>query len=149
VTLCEPCCCAQQIGCGSTAYSVGTVYGEKGHLYTPGICPVLLATPRRFTGDHARKADTGTWHIRNTCTHILLLDNISILFTTTYMISQSRVSCHNSTNLGDLRVQPGAVGQGRSWRIESDYTKRQQISVFRALQRLTNHGEGTLICWRR
>jgi hypothetical protein len=54
-------CCAQQtgmhIGCGSTAYSVGTVYGEKGHLYTPGVCPILLvtpylaslATPRRFT----------------------------------------------------------------------------------------------------
>jgi len=34
------------IGCGSTAYSVGTVYGGKGHLYTPGVCPVLLATPR-------------------------------------------------------------------------------------------------------
>jgi hypothetical protein len=32
------------IGCGSTAYSVGTVYGGKGHLYTPGVCPALLAT---------------------------------------------------------------------------------------------------------
>ena len=45
----RPACCAQQtgmhIGCGSTAYSVGTVYGGKGHLYTPGVCPVLLATP--------------------------------------------------------------------------------------------------------
>jgi hypothetical protein len=49
-------CCAQQTGinidCGSTAYSVGTVYGGKGHLYTPDVRPVLLATPRRFTGDH-------------------------------------------------------------------------------------------------
>jgi hypothetical protein len=48
------------IGCGSTACSVGTVYGGKGHLYIPGVCPILLATPclaslvtpRRFTGDH-------------------------------------------------------------------------------------------------
>jgi hypothetical protein len=39
------------IGCGSSAYSVGTVYGGKGHLYTPGARPVSLATPRRFTGD--------------------------------------------------------------------------------------------------
>src|SRR3954451_6742765 len=47
-------------GCGSTAYSVGTVYGGKGHLYTPGVCPGLLATPciaslatpRRLAGDH-------------------------------------------------------------------------------------------------
>jgi hypothetical protein len=31
--------------CGSTAYSVGTVYRGKGHLYTPGVCPGLLATP--------------------------------------------------------------------------------------------------------
>jgi hypothetical protein len=46
--------------CGSTAYSVGTVYGRKGHLYTPGVCPGLLATPclaslainLHFTGDH-------------------------------------------------------------------------------------------------
>jgi hypothetical protein len=49
-------CCAQQtgmhIGCGSTAYSVGTVYRGKEHLYTPGVCPGLLATPRCFTGDH-------------------------------------------------------------------------------------------------
>jgi hypothetical protein len=73
-------CCAQQTGmhicCGSTAYSVETVYGGKGHLYTPGVRPALLATPclaslaticlaslaticlaslatpRRFTGDH-------------------------------------------------------------------------------------------------
>jgi hypothetical protein len=44
----------------STAYSVGTVYGGKGHLYTPGVRPALLATPclaslvtpRRFAGDH-------------------------------------------------------------------------------------------------
>lgn len=62
-------------------------------------------------------------------TALLLLDNISILSTTTYMISQSRVSCYNSTNLGDLWVQPGAVGQRGSWRIESDYTKREQMSV--------------------
>jgi len=68
------------IGCGSTACSVGTVYGEKGHLYTPGTRPALLATPclaslatpRRFTGDHPARpvddaqlvtpcwADTGT-----------------------------------------------------------------------------------------
>src|SRR5271155_1821817 len=47
-------------GCGSTAYSVGTVYGGRGHLYTPGVCPGLLATPciaslatpRRLAGDH-------------------------------------------------------------------------------------------------
>src|SRR2546421_10013386 len=47
-------------GCGSTAYSVGTVYGGKGHLYTSGVCPGLLATPciaslatpRRLAGDH-------------------------------------------------------------------------------------------------
>jgi hypothetical protein len=43
-------CCAQQTGmhmcCGSTAYSVGTVYGGKGHLYTPGVRPALLATVR-------------------------------------------------------------------------------------------------------
>src|ERR1700756_1566892 len=47
-------------GCGSTACSVGTVYGGKGHLYTPGVCPGLLATPciaslatpRRLAGDH-------------------------------------------------------------------------------------------------
>jgi hypothetical protein len=57
-------CLAQQtgmhIGYGSTAYSVGTVYGGKGHLYTPGVRLALLATPylaslatpRRFTGDH-------------------------------------------------------------------------------------------------
>jgi hypothetical protein len=42
-------CCAQQtgmhIGCGSTAYSVGTVHRGKGHLYTSGVCPALLATP--------------------------------------------------------------------------------------------------------
>jgi hypothetical protein len=46
--------------CGSTAYSVGTVYRGKEHLYTPGVCPGLLATPRCFppvitlclTGDH-------------------------------------------------------------------------------------------------
>jgi hypothetical protein len=42
-------CCAQQtgmhIGCGSTAYSVGTVYGGKGRLHTPGVRPDLLATP--------------------------------------------------------------------------------------------------------
>ena len=36
--------------CGSTAYSVGTVYGGKGELYTPDTRPALLATPRRFTG---------------------------------------------------------------------------------------------------
>jgi hypothetical protein len=62
-------------------------------------------------------------------TALLLLDNSSILSTTTYMISQSRVSCYNSTNLGDLWVQPGAVGHRGSWRIESDYTKREQMSV--------------------
>ena len=57
-------CCAQQtgthIGCGSTAYSVGTVYGGKGRLYTPDVCPALvatsclasLATPGRFADDH-------------------------------------------------------------------------------------------------
>jgi hypothetical protein len=57
-------CCAQQtgmhMGCGSTAYSVGTVYKGKGHLYTPGVWPVLLATPclaplaitLLITGDH-------------------------------------------------------------------------------------------------
>ena len=47
------------IGCGGTAHSVGTVYGGKGHLYTPGVRPASLATPclaslampRRFTGD--------------------------------------------------------------------------------------------------
>src|SRR2546421_11960176 len=47
-------------GCGSTACSVGTVYGGRGHLYTPGVCPGLLATPciaslatpRRLAGDH-------------------------------------------------------------------------------------------------
>ena len=42
-------CCAQQtgmhIGCGSTAYSVVTVYGGKERLYTPGVCPALVATP--------------------------------------------------------------------------------------------------------
>jgi hypothetical protein len=38
-------------GCGSTAYSVGTVYGGKGELYTPDARPALLATPRRLTGD--------------------------------------------------------------------------------------------------
>ena len=26
-------------GCGSTAYSVGTAYGGKGHLYTSGVRP--------------------------------------------------------------------------------------------------------------
>jgi hypothetical protein len=49
-------CCAQQTGmnidCECTTYSIETVYGEKGHLYTPNVRPVLLATPRRFTGDH-------------------------------------------------------------------------------------------------
>jgi hypothetical protein len=49
-------CCAQQtgmhkLGCGSTAYSVGTVYGGKGHLYTPGVRPASVATPRRPTVD--------------------------------------------------------------------------------------------------
>src|SRR5579859_6467837 len=38
-------------GCGSTAYSVGTVYGGKGELYTPDARPALLATPRRLTDD--------------------------------------------------------------------------------------------------
>ena len=38
-------------GCGSTAYSVETVYGGKGDLYTPDARPALLATPRRLTGD--------------------------------------------------------------------------------------------------
>jgi hypothetical protein len=33
-------------GCGSTAYSVGTVYGGKRDLYTPDARPALLATPR-------------------------------------------------------------------------------------------------------
>src|SRR5947199_4775670 len=32
-------------GCGSTAYSVGTVYGGKRDLYTPDARPALLATP--------------------------------------------------------------------------------------------------------
>jgi hypothetical protein len=37
-------------GCGSTAYSVGTVYGGKGDLYTPDASPcfagdALLVTP--------------------------------------------------------------------------------------------------------
>jgi hypothetical protein len=49
------------IGCESIAYSIETVYGEKEHLYTPGIRPALLATPclaslatfRRFTGGHS------------------------------------------------------------------------------------------------
>jgi hypothetical protein len=27
------------LGCGSTACSVGTVYGGKGHLYTPDVRP--------------------------------------------------------------------------------------------------------------
>jgi hypothetical protein len=46
------------IGCESTAYSVGAVHGGKGHLSTPGVRPALLATPRRFTGDHpARPVD--------------------------------------------------------------------------------------------
>ena len=52
------------IGCGSTAYSVGTVYGGKGRLYTPGVRPASQATPClaspaitlslhcRFTGNH-------------------------------------------------------------------------------------------------
>jgi hypothetical protein len=42
-------CCAQQasmhIGCGSTACSVGTIYGGNGYLYTPGVRPALLVTP--------------------------------------------------------------------------------------------------------
>jgi hypothetical protein len=33
------------IGCGSTAYSVGTVYRGTGRLYTSNVCPALLATP--------------------------------------------------------------------------------------------------------
>src|SRR5205085_5298203 len=45
-------------GCGSTAYSVGTVYGGKGELYTPDARPALLATPRRFSG-HALACFTG------------------------------------------------------------------------------------------
>ena len=61
---CPKNCCAQQtgmhIGCGSTAYPIGTIYEGKGHLYTPGVCPASLAapclaslaTPHRFTGDH-------------------------------------------------------------------------------------------------
>jgi hypothetical protein len=48
------------VDCESTAYSVETVYEGKGHLYTPSVCPVLLATSRLvslatsrcFTGDH-------------------------------------------------------------------------------------------------
>jgi hypothetical protein len=49
-------CCAQQtgmhiLGCGSTACSVGTVYGGKGHLYTSGVRPTSVATPRRLTVD--------------------------------------------------------------------------------------------------
>jgi hypothetical protein len=53
--------------------------GGKGHLYTPGVRPALLATPclaslatpGRFTGDHPvdhaqlARADTGTRPIRN------------------------------------------------------------------------------------
>jgi hypothetical protein len=33
------------IGCGSTAYSVETVYGGKERLYIPDVCPALVATP--------------------------------------------------------------------------------------------------------
>ena len=32
------------IGRESTAYSIGAIYGGKGHLYTPGARPALLAT---------------------------------------------------------------------------------------------------------
>jgi hypothetical protein len=45
--------------------------GGKGHLYTLGVRPALLATPGRFTGDHPvdhaqlARADTGTRPIRN------------------------------------------------------------------------------------
>jgi hypothetical protein len=57
-------CCAQQtdmhIDCENIAYSVGTVYEEKEHLYISNIRPTLLATSclaslatsRRFTGGH-------------------------------------------------------------------------------------------------
>ena len=38
-------------GYGSTAYSVGIVYGGERHLYTPDAHPGLLATPHRLTGD--------------------------------------------------------------------------------------------------
>src|SRR3989440_3037698 len=52
-------------GCGSTAYSVGTVYGGKKDLYTPDARPALLATPRRFTGDapspHWRRPGLPHW----------------------------------------------------------------------------------------
>jgi hypothetical protein len=33
------------------SYSVETVYGVKGDLYTPDARPALLATPRRLTDD--------------------------------------------------------------------------------------------------
>jgi hypothetical protein len=36
-----------KLGCGSTAYSVGTICGGKGHLYTSGVRPASVATPRR------------------------------------------------------------------------------------------------------
>jgi hypothetical protein len=59
-----------KLGCGSTAYSVGTVYGGKRHLYTPGVRPASVATPRRPTVDAQLapwttpcspcQADTGT-----------------------------------------------------------------------------------------
>ena len=38
-------------GCGSTAYSMETVYGGERHLYPPDARPALLATPHRLTGD--------------------------------------------------------------------------------------------------
>ena len=42
---------ADRYDCGSTAYSVGTVYGGKRHLSTPGFRPALLTTPSQFTND--------------------------------------------------------------------------------------------------
>jgi hypothetical protein len=62
-------------GCGSTACSVGTVYGGKGDLYTPDARPALLATPclaslatpcSRAQADPVWRIATETWPVRNT-----------------------------------------------------------------------------------
>ena len=51
--------------CGSTAYSVGTVWRGKGDLYTPDARPALLVTPGLASLAGALLADTGTRSICN------------------------------------------------------------------------------------
>jgi hypothetical protein len=91
------------ICCGSTAYSVGTVWRGKEHLYTPGVRPASLATPYLASLATPCQADTGTRSISQQRHDFVGVDQVAAC----ELIFQERTSklfCRSSPYVASRRL---------------------------------------------